>query len=86
MVGTVGNNSRYQSGFNAVLTISGGSASPLPAMTGALWVGSAGNVTVMMQSGDIAIFVSVLSGTLLPICVQQVFASGTTASNILGLI
>lgn len=91
MASAVGNNSRYESGYCGAVTITP-ATTPLvtsggnPFVTGALYVGSGGNITVMMQSGDIAIFTSVVSGTLLPICVQQVFASGTTASNMLGLV
>ncbi len=56
-----------------------------------LWIGVGGDVTVVFRNGDGAggvtpvTFSNVPSGTLLPIGVQGVNATGTTASGILGL-
>lgn len=50
-----------------------------------LWVGGAGNVTVLMVSGETVTFTSVPAGTRLPIRVQRVNATGTTATNIVAL-
>lgn len=56
-----------------------------------LYVGVAGDVTVVMRNGDGAggvtpvLFKAVPAGTILPIAVQGVNATGTTATNILGL-
>jgi hypothetical protein len=57
----------------------------------ALWIGTAGNLVVVMRNGDGAggttsvTFTGVPAGTLLPIAVQGVQATLTTASNIVGL-
>lgn len=54
--------------------------------TRAIWVGGAGSVAVMMN-GDIAsvVLAAVPAGTMLPVSVKQVLATGTTATNIVGL-
>jgi hypothetical protein len=61
---------------------------PLSSTTGAkgLWVGTTGNVKVMMVDGSEAVFVGVTEGTLIPIQFQLVFKSGTTADSLVALI
>lgn len=50
----------------------------------ALYVGTAGDVTVVMKSGNTAEFTNVANGTILPIrCIMV--TSATTASDILAL-
>lgn len=51
----------------------------------ALYIGGAGNVTVIMQGGQTVTFSGVSAGQILPIRVKQVKASGTTATLILSL-
>ncbi len=51
----------------------------------ALYIGSDGNVTVKMFEGMTLTFTNIPAGLLLPIRVQQVLKTGTTASGILGL-
>jgi hypothetical protein len=55
--------------------------------TRAIYVGGAGNLTVRM-SGDqaAAVFIAVPVGTVLPIAVDRVQATGTTATNLVGLV
>jgi hypothetical protein len=50
-----------------------------------LWVGGAGNVAVVMVSGDAVTFSGVVAGTLLPIRVSRVKSTSTTATLILAL-
>lgn len=56
-----------------------------------LWVGSFGDVVVCMRNGDgqggvtTVKFSNVPAGTLLPIAIQGVDATGTTAGDLLGL-
>jgi hypothetical protein len=50
-----------------------------------LYIGVAGNVKVQTASGDTLTFTGVNAGTFLPVNVIQVFNTGTTATNILGL-
>lgn len=52
----------------------------------ALYVGGAGDVAVTHPDGSSGTFSSVPAGTILPVQVVSVQSSGTTASNIRGLI
>jgi hypothetical protein len=59
---------------------------PLPSDARGIYVGTAGDLTVRLaqESGSVK-FVAVPQGSLLPIAVHQVFATGTTASNLVGV-
>ena len=57
----------------------------LPYVTRALYIGVAGNVAVVMSQGDIAVFLGLTAGEVLPIRARKVFATGTTATGVLGL-
>lgn len=48
----------------------------------AVWVGVAGNLAVRMHDGTSLTFVGVSAGSLLPLRVDQVLSTGTTASSI----
>ena len=48
----------------------------------ALWVGGAGNLSVVTRGGDTITLVGVAAGTLLPIRATRVRSTGTTATNI----
>jgi hypothetical protein len=50
-----------------------------------LWVGGLGNVRVLTREGTDVTFTAVAAGTHLPVQVQRVFATSTTASLILAL-
>lgn len=52
----------------------------------ALYVGGAGNVSVVMAGGQTVTFSGVAAGTLLPIRVTRVRATDTTATLILALL
>lgn len=47
-----------------------------------LYVGTTGDVAVRMAGGGTATFVGVPNGAVLPICVDQVLSTGTSASDI----
>ena len=51
----------------------------------AVWVGGAGDLSVVMSAGDTAVFAGIAAGTLLPIRVKKINSSGTTASSIVVL-
>lgn len=51
----------------------------------ALYVGTPGDLVVTTSKNETATFVNVQGGTVLPIRVRQVIASGTTAGSILAL-
>jgi hypothetical protein len=52
----------------------------------ALYIGTGGSLAVVTTGGDSVTFTNVLSGSLLPVSVSRVSATGTTATNIIGLI
>ena len=51
-----------------------------------VYVGTTGNLRVMSGDGNDVTLVAVLAGTLLPLTISRVFATGTTAQNIVGLM
>ncbi len=51
----------------------------------ALWVGGAGDVKVATANGDVLVFAGVAAGSVLPVAVKRVYATGTTATNVLAL-
>ena len=50
-----------------------------------LYVGTAGNVKIETVGGDEVTLVGINTGAFIPVQVKKVFATGTTASNILAL-
>jgi len=54
--------------------------------TRGLWVGATGDISVVLLNDSAPVTLSnVLGGTLLPLCVKTVRATGTTATGIVGL-
>ena len=53
--------------------------------TRGVYVGVGGNVKVDMVSGGTVTFVGVPAGALLPIQVERIYATGTTATNMVAL-
>lgn len=60
-------------------------AADLAQVTRAVYVGQTGNLRVRLVSGDTVVFANAQAGALYPIRVAQVYATGTTASDIIGL-
>lgn len=50
-----------------------------------LYIGGSGNIRVLTEGGDDVIFYGVVAGTFLPVHVVRVFATSTTATNIVAL-
>ena len=50
-----------------------------------LYVGTAGNLKVTTVAGDDVTFIGVNTGAFFPVQVKKVFATGTTASNVIAL-
>lgn len=50
-----------------------------------IYVGGAGNVTVLMKSGDVALFTAPPVGSILPVCAKRVNATGTSATALVAL-
>lgn len=57
----------------------------LTAVTRAIYVGGAGNIAVVMFGGQSVTFTAAVAGTILPIRVKKVLATGTTATAMVGL-
>lgn len=53
--------------------------------TRGLFIGGAGNLKVTMEDGSTPTFTGVVAGSVLRLKVVRVWATGTTATNILGL-
>lgn len=51
-----------------------------------LYIGGAGNVAVVTEAGNTVTFTAVPVGTHLDIRVKQILATGTTATNIVGML
>lgn len=66
----------------AVVTPSDGT--DLTFRTRALFVGGAGNIVVSIGGSNVTI-TGVLAGSLLPLCVDRVLSTSTTATNIVAL-
>lgn len=52
----------------------------------ALYVGGGGNLSVTMLSGEVVTLVNVFAGSILPLRAVRVRATGTTATDIVGLV
>lgn len=50
-----------------------------------IYVGTGGDVAIMLVGGDIILLAAIPTGTLLPLRAVKVFLTGTTASNLVGL-
>ncbi len=61
-------------------------ATDLSEVTRTLYIGGAGDITLTTKEGTQVTFSSLNAGSLLPIRATKVHATGTTATNILGLV
>lgn len=54
--------------------------------TKALYIGGSGNISVVLADDSVAVtFAGLSAGQILPVCVNKVMQTGTTASNIVAL-
>ena len=58
----------------------------LPEVPRGIYIGGAGNMKVTMQAGTVATFHNLSVGTCLPIMPSRVWATDTTATNLIGLV
>lgn len=61
-------------------------SSLLSETTRGLYVGAAGDITALMLSGANVTFSDVPAGTILPVRLTKIMATGTTASDIVALV
>lgn len=57
----------------------------LSSVTNGIYVGSSGDIAVLMSDGAAVTFVAAVAGSVLPIRVKRVKATGTTATNLVAL-
>lgn len=81
--------SHYQSSLTGPavegFVVTPGDQTTLTRVTRALYVGGTGDLRVTLAGGDTVTFRAVPAGTVLPVRVLTVLATGTTATDILGL-
>ncbi len=61
-------------------------ASNLGQTTRALYTGSGGDIALVMQGGGTVTFKTVPAGIILPLRVNKILATGTTATDLCGLV
>lgn len=74
-----------QAPANGVEVVSPSDSTDLTKVSRALYIGSGGNVAVIMVDGSTGNFASVPTGAILPVRVSRVTNANTTASSILSL-
>lgn len=57
----------------------------LVTVTRGIYVGTGGDLTVVMAGGETVTFTAVVAGVLYPLAVARVKATGTTATNMIGV-
>ncbi len=57
----------------------------LSSISRAIYVGSSGDVAAVMPDDAVVTFVAVQAGSILPVRIKRVNATGTTAANIIAL-
>ncbi len=84
------NFSKHTSALNSpasgAITITPSDTISLNETTRAIYIGGAGNLTVIMKSGQEVTFSNLLNGNILPIRATQIKATGTTATQLIGLV
>lgn len=65
--------------------ITASDAVDLAAETRAIYVGSGGTLAVILSSGDTVVLAGLTGGTILPLRISRVLATGTTAGDLVGL-
>ena len=80
------NNIRYKSeSFRGGEAITPSDTVNITDPVSAIYVGGLGNIVAVMDNGDVLTFIAVPVGTVLPLACVRVNATGTTATNLVGL-
>lgn len=66
--------------------ISPSDSTDLVEVTRAVYIGTGGAIAGIMQGGEEVTFISVPGGTLLPVRLRRIKATGTTATALVGLV
>lgn len=76
----------FDSPATHAFSITPADATDLSEITRAIYIGGAGNLTVVLQSDAEVTFTGLATGTVLPLRARQISATGTTATAILGMV
>jgi hypothetical protein len=60
-------------------------AADLAAETRGLWVGASGDLALVLASGDEVVLAGAVGGSVLPLRIRRIKATGTTATQLVGL-
>lgn len=60
-------------------------AADLAAETRGLWVGGSGDLVLVLASGDEVTLAGAVGGSVLPLRIRRIKATGTTATQLVGL-
>lgn len=72
---------------SSAFAITPNDSAELPFVTSKIWVGSAGDIEVIMVDDSVSVILAnVPAGTLLDLRVKQVKAAGTTAGDLVGIV
>jgi hypothetical protein len=67
------------------MAITPGDSVELTEWTRGIYVGSGGDLKVTLAGGQVVVFQNLAGGIVHPICARRVWATGTTAADIVGL-
>lgn len=70
---------------NGAFAITPSNTNDLARVTRGIYVGGTGNLKVDMDDGTTVTFTSIAAGVIHPIKAQRVYATGTTATSIIGV-
>ena len=83
---TTGFNYSHSGPAGALGAVTPNDGTDLPAVAKALWIGGAGNVSIIAENDTAPVTLnSVAAGTMITVRVKRVRATGTTATNIVAL-
>lgn len=71
---------------NDAFAITPTDATDLPRLTRGLYVGTGGSVALVTADGSSVTFANLSSSVVLPMRIARVLATGTTASDLVGLV
>lgn len=66
-------------------TVTPSDSTDLTNVSRALWIGGAGNISVIMANGTTVLFSGIAAGTMLPLRVSRVRSTSTTATLIVAI-
>lgn len=72
-------------GSNA-FSVTPSDSADLDSVTRGIYVGATGDLKVTMMGGGVVTFVSLVAGVIHPIMAQRIWSTGTTATDIVGVV